>query len=95
MTQSKARRVLTELTETMGKDGVLIVHKDEEMPGRAADLPQEALDADGPGDAWEDVVPGKALRWPKCECGSPKCPDYDALRTKVAERNRRSSRGGT
>lgn len=24
-----------------------------------------------------DLAPGSALRWPKCECGSPKCPDYE------------------
>jgi hypothetical protein len=121
MTQSEARRILSALTETMGKDGILVVHKDEErssgravlrgeavLQGEAAEAGSaeaaadaaeaaeaaEAADAEGPDDAWEDVVPGKALRWPKCECGSPKCPDYDALRTKVAERNRRSSRGG-
>ncbi|MYV51202.1 hypothetical protein [Streptomyces sp. SID3212] len=27
------------------------------------------------GDA--DLVPGAALRWPKCECGQKLCPDYD------------------
>jgi hypothetical protein len=25
-----------------------------------------------------DLAPGSALRWPRCECGSPKCPDYKA-----------------
>jgi hypothetical protein len=112
MTQSEARRILSALTETMGKDGILVVHKDDEPSSGRAVLRREAVlqgeagsveaaegtegaeDTEGPDDAWEDVVPGKALRWPKCECGSPKCPDYDALRTKVAERNRRSSRGG-
>lgn len=24
-----------------------------------------------------DLVPGSALRWPKCDCGDPeRCPDY-------------------
>ncbi|MFF2522602.1 hypothetical protein [Streptomyces liangshanensis] len=27
------------------------------------------------GDA--DLVPGAALRWPKCECGRKLCPDYE------------------
>lgn len=51
-----------------------------------------------------DRAPGSALRWPKCECGSPKCPDHeppaepsakpsaDELSAKVAEANRRSRR---
>ncbi|MBP0460363.1 hypothetical protein [Streptomyces montanisoli] len=85
MTQSEARRALSELTQSMGTDGTLIVPKGE----GAAERPADAWDE------WEDSAPGKALQWPKCECGSPKCPDYDALRTKVAERNKRSSRGGT
>lgn len=49
-----------------------------------------------------DLAPGSALRWPKCECGSPKCPDYEPpaeplaepLSARVAEANRRSRRGG-
>lgn len=57
-----------------------------------------------------DLVPGSVLRWPPCECGGPKCPDSgpggsgsgDAgpgnadglLSRRLAERNRRSSRGG-
>ncbi|MFI5758253.1 hypothetical protein [Streptomyces sp. NPDC051569] len=24
-----------------------------------------------------DLAPGSALKWPPCECGHPKCPDYD------------------
>jgi hypothetical protein len=24
-----------------------------------------------------DLVPGAALRWPKCECGQKLCPDYE------------------
>ncbi|MCF3962456.1 hypothetical protein [Streptomyces fuscigenes] len=117
MTQSEARRILSALTETMGKDGVLVVHKGEEVPsgagqsgrsgasplGRGAEDEEAAVGAadaaeaaDGDCEvAWEDLVPGKALRWPKCECGSPKCPDYDASRPRAAERDRRSGRGGT
>ncbi|MGQ4514366.1 hypothetical protein [Streptomyces sp. DW26H14] len=97
MTQSEARRVLSELTESCGRDGALLVPKGEAVPEQeAGDVAEpEPEEADGPEDAWEDVVPGRALRWPMCRCGSPKCPDYETLRTKVAERNRRSSRGGT
>lgn len=48
-----------------------------------------------------DLAPGSALRWPRCECGSPKCPDYKAppngptegLSSRVAEANARSRRG--
>jgi hypothetical protein len=79
----------------MGRDGILLVRKDEDVPEQGADQPEEPEEPGGPEDAWEDMVPGRALRWPKCECGSRKCPDYEALRTKVAERNKRSSRGGT
>jgi hypothetical protein len=56
----------------------------------------------GPGAEGADVVPGSGLKWPKCECDSPKCPDYrvppnrptEDLSAKVAEANRRSRRGG-
>lgn len=49
-----------------------------------------------------DLALNSALRWPRCECGSPKCPDYKApssgpaegLSGKVAEANARSRRGG-
>ncbi|GHF63684.1 hypothetical protein GCM10010218_51320 [Streptomyces mashuensis] len=55
-----------------------------------------------PGPEGADLVPGSGLRWPKCECGSPKCPDYDPtagrpgeeLRARVAEANRWSRRSG-
>lgn len=55
-----------------------------------------------PGPEGEDLAPGSPLRWPKCECGSPKCPDYQArpqaareeLSARVAEANERSRRGG-
>ncbi|MFI6699530.1 hypothetical protein ACIBJC_11240 [Streptomyces sp. NPDC050509] len=30
-----------------------------------------------PGAEGADLAPGSALKWPPCECGSPKCPDYD------------------
>ncbi|MFJ4921000.1 hypothetical protein [Streptomyces sp. NPDC088725] len=33
-------------------------------------VPKDAPGADG-----ADLVPGSALRWPPCECGSEKCPD--------------------
>jgi hypothetical protein len=89
--RSPARRTLSELTETLGKDGILIVPKRGDAPRG----PSMSVAADDPGDAWEDVVPGKALRWPKCRCGSPKCPDYDASPSKVADRNGYSSRSGT
>ncbi|MEU3187129.1 hypothetical protein ABZ707_23435 [Streptomyces sp. NPDC006923] len=84
MTRSDARRFLSLLSDVFGVDGVLIVPKTE------------------PGGEGADLVPGSALRWPKCECGGPKCPDYeppappgDELSARLAEQNKRSSRGGT
>lgn len=49
-----------------------------------------------------DLAPSSALHWPRCECGSPKCPDYKpppnspsaGLSGRVATANARSSRGG-
>lgn len=29
-----------------------------------------------PGPEGADLAPSSALHWPRCECGSPKCPDY-------------------
>ncbi|MFD5114187.1 hypothetical protein ACFWNG_18025 [Streptomyces sp. NPDC058391] len=82
MTRSEARRFLSRLSEAFGVDGVLIVHKTEVEEGA-------------------DLAPGSALKWPTCECGHPKCPDYESagspsekLSAEVAERNKRSSRGG-
>lgn len=54
-----------------------------------------------PGPEGADMAPSSALRWPRCECGSPKCPDYKAtpnrptegLSSRVAEVNARSRRG--
>lgn len=70
----------------------------------------EALGVDGvlivqksdPGPEGADLAPSSALRWPQCECGSPRCPDYKAapnkptegLSSRVAEANARSRRGG-
>ncbi|MFI5755133.1 hypothetical protein [Streptomyces sp. NPDC051569] len=53
---------------------------------RILSLLETAFGADGvllvrksdPGAEGADLVPGSALRWPPCECGSPKCPDYVA-----------------
>ncbi len=50
------------------------------------------------GSEGADVTPVDGLEWPKCECGSPRCPDYqarpgavgDALRSEVAGANERS-----
>lgn len=55
-----------------------------------------------PGPEGADLAPNSALCWPRCECGSPKCPDYEAppgqpperLSNRVAEANARSRRGG-
>jgi hypothetical protein len=55
-----------------------------------------------PGPEGADMAPGSALRWPRCECGSPKCPDYksppngptEGLSSRVAEANARSRGGG-
>lgn len=55
-----------------------------------------------PGPEGADLAPGSALRWPRCECGSTKCPDYKAppsrppetLSSRVAEAKARSRRGG-
>lgn len=90
--RSEARQFLSRLTEAYGTDGVLIVPKS------------------APGDEGGDLVPGSGLRWPPCRCGQPVCPDYrppgsaaepsadepgaGELGTRVAERNKRSSRGG-
>lgn len=29
-----------------------------------------------PGTEGADVAPGDGLGWPKCQCESPRCPDY-------------------
>lgn len=57
--------------------------------------------ADGGGPESGDPPPSDGLKWPKCQCGSPRCPDYPAitrtqgeLGAKVAEINERSRRGG-
>lgn len=81
---SEARQFLSRLSGTFGVGGVLMVQKSDSGPEGA------------------DLAPGSALRWPRCECGSPKCPDYkappngptEALRSRVAEANARSRRGG-
>ncbi|QIQ04923.1 hypothetical protein [Streptomyces liangshanensis] len=66
--KSNARRVLARLTEEFGTDGTLIVPKPN--PGvRAAEGAEGA-----------DLIPGSALRWPRCECGNSVCPDYEAPR---------------
>lgn len=49
-----------------------------------------------------DLAPGDGLKWPRCRCGSPRCPDYRApavqsteeLSARVAEVNERSRRSG-
>ncbi len=54
-----------------------------------------------PGPEGADLAPSSALHWPRCECGSPKCPDYkpppnspsEGLRGRVAAANARSRRG--
>ena len=117
MRSSESRRFLSLLIAAFGVDGRLLARKD-------------VLGAEG-----ADLVPGAALRWPKCRCGQPKCPDYpgpvpqdsvpqdsvpqdpvpedptprepvhrapetptgtspESLGARLAERNRRSSRGG-
>ncbi|MFJ4920753.1 hypothetical protein [Streptomyces sp. NPDC088725] len=53
-----------------------------------------------PGGGGADLVPGSALRWPPCECGSEQCPDSvpgvkplspaEVLSARLAERNRLS-----
>lgn len=83
MTRSEARKFLSRLSETFGVDGALVAPKPE------------------PGPEGADLAPNSPLKWPPCECGHPKCPDLkpatapdDELRARVAERNKRSSRGG-
>ncbi|GAA1169337.1 hypothetical protein GCM10009654_28210 [Streptomyces hebeiensis] len=83
---SSARQRLSLLIAAFGVDGALVVPKDD------------------PGAEGADLAPGAALRWPKCRCGNAVCPDVEpppAARTPaeelsalVAERNRRSRRGG-
>ncbi|MEX2985866.1 hypothetical protein [Streptomyces sp. C36] len=58
--------------------------------------------ADAGGPEGGSLAPSDGLEWPRCECGSPRCPDGKApavrpteeLTAKVAEANRRSRRGG-
>lgn len=57
--------------------------------------------ADGGGPEGGDLPPGNGLKWPKCQCGSPLCPDCQAvartqgeLGARVAEVNERSRRSG-
>ncbi|MFJ4922073.1 hypothetical protein [Streptomyces sp. NPDC088725] len=54
-----------------------------------------------PGVEGADLVPGSALRWPPCECGHPRCPDYvppeqaaGKLGALVAECDGRSRKSG-
>lgn len=55
-----------------------------------------------PGFEGADLAPGSALSWPRCECGSPRCPDYndppnrppEGLSSNVAESDARSRGGG-
>ncbi|MFI6084373.1 hypothetical protein ACIBBB_25960 [Streptomyces sp. NPDC051217] len=67
---------------TFGTDGVLVVRK---------------IDGNAEGDMEQLLGPGASLAWPKCECGSPKCPDYvppvSTLSARLAERNQHSRRG--
>lgn len=90
MSGSEARRLLSRLMNAFGTDGVLVVRK----------LDGGGNGSDGDGDMAELLGPGAALAWPKCECGSPKCPDYvppapppTDLSARVAERNQHSRRG--
>ncbi|TXL91723.1 hypothetical protein [Streptomyces sp. IB2014 016-6] len=87
MSGSEARRLLSRLMNAFGTDGVLVVRK---------------LDSgsDNDHDTAQLLGPGAALAWPKCECGSPKCPDYvppapppTGLSARLAERNQHSRRG--
>ncbi|MFF5567850.1 hypothetical protein ACFY7Z_19600 [Streptomyces sp. NPDC012623] len=85
--RSEARELLSRLSDAFSGNGVFVVSK-------------------GPGSEGADLAPSSALTWPKCECGRPVCPDYDPekstdtelaedpMKTKLADRNRRSSRGG-
>ncbi|MFD5895198.1 hypothetical protein [Streptomyces sp. NPDC060366] len=76
-----------------GTDGVLVVRKLDSGSGSGSD-------GDGDNDTAQLLGPGAALAWPKCECGSPKCPDYvtpapppTGLSARLAERNQHSRRG--
>ncbi|MET9482157.1 hypothetical protein [Streptomyces sp. NPDC006638] len=71
MSSSDARRLLSQLTEAFGVDGMLIVRKSE--PGTGGDGGNGNGNGEGDG---ADLVPGSGLRWPKCRCGRPVCPDY-------------------
>lgn len=92
MSGSEARRVLSRLMSAFGTDGVLVVRKVDGKDGYG--------DGDGGDDPEQLLGPGAALAWPKCECGSPKCPDYvppasppTGLSARLAERNQHSRRG--
>lgn len=55
-----------------------------------------------PGPEGAEVAPSSAFWRPRCECGSPRCPDYtpppmspsEELSSRVAAANARSRRGG-
>ncbi|MFD3487555.1 MULTISPECIES: hypothetical protein [unclassified Streptomyces] len=86
MSGSDARRFLSRLMSTFGTDGVLVVRK---IDGNG--------DGGGNADAEQVLGPGAVLAWPKCQCGSAKCPDFvppaSNLSARLAERNRHSRRG--
>lgn len=67
---SEARRMLSEMTEEFGQDGILIVRK---APGAWV------------GDEGAELAPKSALDWPPCECGHPKCPDRRTPDRKTSE----------
>lgn len=80
MTQSKARRFLSRLTAEFGTNGMLIVQKSADGLNGGDD----GYEAEG-----ADLVPGSALRWPKCECGHSLCPDSGSGRMIPNLRDRR------
>ncbi|MFI6702045.1 hypothetical protein ACIBJC_24270 [Streptomyces sp. NPDC050509] len=77
--RSEARDLLSRLSDAFGRGGVFVLGKEPVAEGA-------------------DLAPGSALRWPKCECGKPVCPDYEPgdqrISARLADRNKRSSRGG-
>lgn len=72
MTSSRARRLLSQLTDAYGSNGALIIPRTDPGTDPSADLPG----ADLPGAEGADLVPEAALRWPPCECGHSLCPDF-------------------
>lgn len=96
MTHSKVRRFLSRLTDELGTNGVLIIQKstpgaegEDLVPGSALRWPPCEC---GHSSCSDDERPLQPLAEPSAE-PSAELP-ADSLGVRVAERNKRSRRGG-